>query len=70
MQCKRCNSNNTTITYNSYTKSKSRSFIWNLIMLFLTGGLWILWMLIRRKKQKVIREKICVCQDCGYSFKV
>lgn len=70
MICKKCNSNNIKIDNNVYTKSQSRSLLWNLLMICCTGGLWIIWMLIRKKKEKIVREKICTCQNCGYSWKI
>ena len=70
MTCPKCQSENVNISVNTYTKSKSRSFLWNLLMIFCTCGLWIIWMLIRKKKEKVITEKTAVCNSCGYSWKV
>lgn len=70
MVCRKCNSNNVKIDNNVYTKSKSRSLLWNLLMICCTGGLWIIWMLIRKRKEKIVHEKICTCQNCGYSWKL
>lgn len=69
MACKKCGSNNITFSMNTYTKSKSRSFLWNLLLVLCTGGLWLIWMLVRKKKEKVIHEKTAICQSCGYSWK-
>lgn len=69
MMCNKCGSSNIKVDYNVYVKSKSRSFLWNLLMVCCTCGFWILWMLIRKKKEKVVREKICICQDCGNIWK-
>jgi hypothetical protein len=69
MICKKCGSSNIKVDYNVYVKSKSRSFLWNLLMVCCTCGFWILWMLIRKKKEKVVREKTCICQDCGNVWK-
>lgn len=70
MTCPKCKSENVNVSVNTYTKSQSRSFLWNLFMIFITGGLWIIWMLIRKKKQKVITEKTAVCNSCGHSWRV
>lgn len=69
MNCRKCGSSNVTLSVNSYAKSKSRSLLWNLLMIFLTGGLWIIWMLVRKKKEKVVHEKIYCCQNCGNTWK-
>ena len=61
MTCPKCQSENVNISVNTYTKSQSRSFLWNLFMIIITSGLWIIWMLIRKKKQTVITEKTAVC---------
>ena len=68
MMCPKCQSENVAISQNVYTKSQSRSLIWNLLMIFITGGLWIIWMLIRKKKEKVVKIKTAVCQQCGNSW--
>lgn len=70
MYCVKCGNSNVTFQTSTYTKSKSRSFIWNLLMLCCTGGLWLIWMLIRKKKQKVITETWATCQTCGHHWKV
>ena len=70
MICKKCHSSNVVVNMSSYTKSKSRSLIWNLLMILLTGGLWLVWMLIRKSKETVIHEKTCVCQTCGDSWNI
>lgn len=70
MRCKKCNSENVSVQTTTYTKTKSRSLLWNLLMLILTGGLWLIWMLIRKKKEKVINKTYAVCQDCGYKWEV
>lgn len=69
MICNKCGSSNIKVDYNVYVKSKSRSFLWNLLMVCCTCGFWILWMLIRKRKEKVVREKTCICQDCGNVWK-
>ena len=65
MKCKKCGSSNITYSVNTYTKTKSRSFLWNLFMLCFTGGFWLLWMLVRKKKEKIINKKVAICQNCG-----
>lgn len=69
MMCNKCGSSNIKVDYNVYVKSKSRSFLWNLLMVCCTCGFWILWMLIRKRKEKVVKEKTCICQDCGNVWK-
>lgn len=69
MICNKCGSSNIKVDYNVYVKSKSRSFLWNLLMVCCTCGFWILWMFIRKRKEKVVREKICICQNCGNTWK-
>lgn len=70
LQCKKCGSLNVTVTPTTYVQSKSRSFLWNLIMVLITGGLWLLWMLIRKKKEKVVTKKICCCHYCGNTWEI
>lgn len=69
MKCRKCGSTNVKVDYNVYVKSKSRSFLWNLLMICCTCGIWIVWMLIRKRKEKVVKEKTCICQDCGHTWK-
>lgn len=70
MMCSKCGSNNVKCTTSTYVKSKSRSFLWNLFMVIITCGFWILWMLIRKRKEKVITETIATCQECGHHWEV
>lgn len=70
MVCKKCGSDNVTVTYSEYTKSKNRSLLWNLLMTFCTAGIWLIWMLVRKRKEKVIKVKKAVCQSCGKSWNV
>lgn len=69
MTCPRCKSENVAMNESVYTKSQRRSLLWNLLMICITGGIWIIWMLVRKRKEKVIHEKRCVCQACGHSWK-
>ena len=39
-------------------------------MLIITGGLWIIWMLIRKRKEKVVNIKTAICQNCGNSWNI
>jgi len=68
--CDKCGSSHISVVYNTYAQSKSRSFIWNTLMICCTCGLWLIWALVRKKKEKIIHEKICVCQNCGNSWKI
>ena len=70
MVCPKCSSDRINISENVVVKSKSRSFLWNLFMIFITAGLWIIWMLVRKKKEKIIKIKTAICQNCAYSWKV
>ena len=70
MICNKCESTNISVQTSSYTKTKSRSFLWNLLMIICTGCLWLLWMLIRKKKEKVITETWATCQTCGHKWKI
>lgn len=70
MICRKCKSENVLINTNSMVVSQSRSFIWNFLMFFLTGGLWILWMLIRARKEKHVVETWATCQNCGNRWKL
>jgi len=67
--CPKCGSDNVTVSVNTYVKSKRRSFLWNLFMIVVTAGFWLLWMLIRRRKEKVVTQKTAVCGNCAYSWK-
>lgn len=70
MICKMCNSTDIRTSTSIYTKSKNRSFIWNLFMIVLTGGFWLIWMLIRKRKEKVVRKVTATCQNCGHSWDI
>lgn len=69
MKCRKCGSESVSASTSTYTKSQSRSFLWNLLMVICTGGLWIIWMLIRKKKEKIIKETTATCQSCGHTWK-
>lgn len=70
MICPKCQSENVTVQTNTMMKSKRRSFLWNLLMLICTGGLWLLWMLVRGRKEKQVVETYATCQTCGNRWKV
>ena len=70
MRCPKCGGENIVVNTNTVVVSKSRSFLWNLIMTLCTGGIGLLWMLIRRRKEKKITETWATCQDCGKRWKV
>lgn len=69
MKCPKCKSEHITFSANTVVKTKSRSFLWNLFMIFITCGFWLIWMLIRKRKEKVVTIKTAICQDCGFSWK-
>ena len=70
MKCPKCGSENVNVSTSTIIKSQSRSLLWNLFMLIITGGLWIIWMLIRKRKEKVVNIKTAICQNCGNSWGV
>lgn len=70
MKCPKCNCDNVKIDTNSTVITQSRSFIWNLFMIFCTAGFWVLWMLIRKKKTTVVSYTICTCQNCGHNWRL
>ena len=70
MKCPKCGSENVSVNTNTMMVSKSRSFLWNLLLIVCTGGLWIIWMLIRKKKEKKVTETWVTCQSCGKRWKV
>ena len=51
MKCPKCGSEDVTVTTNTVVVSKSRSFIWNLLLIICTCGLWLIWMLVRKRKR-------------------
>lgn len=67
MICPKCHGNNVSISESVYTEKKRRSCLWNLFMMAVTWGIWLVWMLIRRNT-KTVTAKRCVCQTCGYSW--
>ena len=68
MICKKCNSANVNVSANTVVKSKRRSFLWNLLWILLTGGLWIIWMLVRKRKEKLVTIRTAICSSCGHSW--
>lgn len=84
MVCPQCGSTNVNTTVNTNFKPKSRSFLWNALVFLilialtiLTGGIfgifilaWILWMIIRKQKGKIVKSKFVICNNCGASWEV
>jgi len=70
MICRKCKSRNVSVSASTFAKSQSRSCLWNLLWIVLTGGLWIIWMLIRKRKERIVTVKTAVCGDCGHSWRV
>lgn len=64
--CPRCGSNNIQISVNTYQQKKKRSFLLNLFLVVITGGIWLIWMLVRNNSVER-QEKVYVCQKCGYT---
>lgn len=56
MKCPKCGSENVSVTTNTVVLSKSRSFLWNLIMTVLSWGFWLIWMLVRKRKEEKVTE--------------
>ena len=70
MKCEKCGSEHVTVLKQTYVVSVDRSFLWNLLMIFLTFGFWLVWMAVRKRKEKVVSEISCVCQNCGNDWKI
>ncbi|MDR2733123.1 MAG: hypothetical protein LBC99_00600 [Spirochaetota bacterium] len=70
MKCPKCNSDRVNVGVNTFVQSQHRSCLWNLFWILLTGGLWLLWMLVRKRKETVRNHKYAVCNSCGYSWDV
>lgn len=70
MRCPKCGGENIVVNTNTVVVSKSRSFLWNLFMIIITLGWWLVWMLVRKRKEKTITETWATCQDCGKRWKV
>lgn len=70
MKCPKCGCENVSVNTSTYVKSKSRSLIWNLLMTMCTFGIWLIWMLVRKKKEEVVTETTATCQQCGYAWKI
>lgn len=70
MRCPKCGGENVVVNTNTVVVTKSRSFLWNLFMIIITLGWWIVWMLVRKRKEKTITETWATCQDCGKRWKV
>mgnify|MGYP002677499738 FL=1 len=70
MNCPKCGCPNVNVNTNTVVVSQSRSFLWNLFMTLITGGIWLLWMLVRKRKEKKITETWATCQNCGKRWRV
>lgn len=70
MMCRKCSSQMVAVNSSVYNQSESRSLLWNLAMIFLTGGLWIVWMLVRKKSERAVQVTMATCQQCGNAWKV
>ena len=70
MKCSKCGSENVVVNTSTMMVSKSRSLLWNLLLIICTGGIWLLWMLIRKRKEKQVVETWATCQSCGKRWKV
>ena len=68
--CPRCRSDNVSIFVNTVMKSRSRSCLWNAFMISITAGFWLIWMFVRKKKEKMVTAKTAVCNYCGNSWAV
>lgn len=70
MKCPKCGSENVSVTTNTVVVSKSRSFLWNLIMTIFSLGFWLIWMLVRKRKEEKVTETWATCQSCGKRWKI
>lgn len=70
MKCIKCGSENVNCTTSAVVKSVRRSFLWNLFMIFITCGFWLLWMLVRKRKEKVVMITTATCNSCGKCWEV
>lgn len=77
MVCPKCNGNNINVQMvQSSAKSShnSRGCLWEcgrLFLIFCTCGLWLLVGKSKGKSStKIKSQKMCLCQNCGYSWKI
>ena len=70
MRCPKCGGENVVVNTNTVVVTKSRSFLWNLFMIIITLGWWLVWMLVRKRKEKTITETWATFQDCVKRWKV
>lgn len=70
MNCPKCGSDNVNVATTTHVESRRRSFLWNLCMCFVTCGFWLLWMAVRKRKEKVVTETFATCQSCGKHWKI
>lgn len=70
MKCRKCSGDAVSVASSVYSKTESRSFIWNLAMIIVTGGLWLVWMLVRSRNERAVQVTMATCQQCGNAWKV
>lgn len=70
MKCRKCSNQIVSVSSSVYNQSESRSLLWNLAMIIITGGLWIVWMLVRKKSERTVQVTMATCQQCGNAWKV
>lgn len=70
MKCPKCGSERVNVNTSVVAKSKHRSFLWNLFMICITCGLWIIWMLVRKRKEKIVQITTATCQECAHTWKM
>ena len=77
MKCKKCGSENVTVTREQIaakTKTNHTGLLHDLGRLFLVLCTCGLWLLVPRRKAnsrtKFKSETICICQDCGNSWRI
>lgn len=76
IMCPKCKQRNVSVQLiqtAAKTKHNSRGCLWELGRLFLIFCTCGLWLIIGRSKgkskTKIKNDKMCVCQNCGYSWK-
>ncbi|MEG0899512.1 MAG: zinc-ribbon domain-containing protein [Oscillospiraceae bacterium] len=65
LRCDKCGSEHIKVETVTRSVYESRSFVFNLLFSIITFGLWLVWILTRGKKERLIRETVITCQDCG-----
>jgi predicted RNA-binding Zn-ribbon protein involved in translation (DUF1610 family) len=67
LTCPKCGSNDIQVNLLSHNVSENRSCLWNALMIIMTGGIWFIWMLVRKRKESIKVNKQAVCQKCGFN---